>query len=109
MSTAREMLDMIGKLDMRKAVLVCHLFMEKVERDGGIAAVQTDLKSRFGNEPDPELVKHAMTCGASIILMMVKEGIAAAKHESGDTPAEKEDLDAQRQAQDIIARIRKLH
>lgn len=111
MPSASEMFEQISKMTMRHALLVCHLFMDKVEADGGVAAVQQDMKERFGKDYTADEVKHMMTCGGSIILMMIKEGAAALKNEgalsAGTT--EREDLEAQREAQSIIERIRKLH
>lgn len=104
-------LDKISRMGMPEALVVTHMFMQKVERDGGIEAVLADLKREYPDIPfTSDSVKHAMSCGGAIILLTLGMGVKMQKELDGDAPkSEAENLEAQREAQSIIDKIRKLH
>jgi hypothetical protein len=113
--TPKEMLALISRMEMQQALFACRMYMEKVEKDGGIAAVIQDIKDSSGATLSPDDVKHAMACGGAIMLMLTG---AAYKAAYGSTPSAdesagptdlKSEQDAERAAREAIDRIRKLH
>lgn len=104
-------LEKVSRMSMGDALMVCHMFMEKVDKDGGIEAVLKDLEREYPEIPfTKDSVRHAMSCGGAIILLTLGMGVKMQKQLEGDAPkSEAENLEAQREAQSIIERIRKLH
>lgn len=109
-----ELIAKLAEMDMRRATIICDLFMQKVEQDGGVAAVMTDMKNAYGKEFDIGPVKHAMTCGGAIILMTMREAFihlngGGSIEVEGGLADPKSEQESERAASDLIDRIRKLH
>lgn len=112
--SAQNVLNLISRMEMRQALFACHMYMQKIERDGGVDAVIQDIKEASGTTLTAEQVKHAMACGGAIMMMLMGAAYKAA-HSGGDVnPSEepgdlKSEQDAERAAREAIDRIRKLH
>jgi hypothetical protein len=105
-------LELIGKMDMPQALAVVHMFMEKIEADGGVAAVGKDLKVNYPDlDISTDAVKHAMTCGGAIVLITMGMALKLQRTSDPDLKSspEPENMEAQREAQAAIERARKLH
>lgn len=115
MSKGLQVLKFLSNVKMDRALMIAHAYMTSaVASKGGVEAVRKDMAEAYGSKLSNQEIIHAMTCGAAIMLTVIGGGIekalgSAANDDAGTVGNAKDEIEAEREAANVLERIRKLH